>query len=227
MFIQPKKRNLQTVPVSIYTGIRSKRELQTVLLATNNQGKARELSSLIAGEAWRFTTLAEQGIELEVEETGITFEQNAVLKAKAFAKASNVITLADDSGLEVDALNGAPGVYSARYAGPEATDDDRNRHLLSELSGVPKEKRQARFRCVIAIAFPDGEMVMCKGECPGVITHEPRGGNGFGYDPIFYLPEFDKTMAELTMEQKNEVSHRGKAARQAQFYLKTVLAEPE
>lgn len=201
--------------------------MYTILLATNNQGKARELSSLISGERWKFTTPAEQGIELAVEENGITFEQNAVLKARAFAKVSHLITLADDSGLEVDALDGAPGVYSARYAGPQATDDGRNRYLLSELSDVPDDRRQARFRCVIAIAFPDGDTVMCKGECSGIIARAPRGDNGFGYDPIFYLPQFNKTMAELTMEQKNEISHRGKAARQAQYYLKTVLAEPD
>jgi len=177
------------------------------------------------GERWRFTTPAEEGINLDVEETGTTFEQNAVLKAKAFAKASNLIALADDSGLEVDALDGAPGVLSARYAGPDATDTERNRYLLSRLADIPWEKRQARFRCVIAIAFPNGEMVMCKGECPGIIAFEPKGENGFGYDPIFYLPESDKTMAELDMVRKNEISHRGKAARQAQFYLKTVLQE--
>ena len=201
--------------------------MYTILLATNNPGKARELSSLISGERWKFTTPAEQGIDLDVEENGNTFEQNAVLKVRAFTRVSRLITLADDSGLEVDALDGAPGVYSARYAGPEATDDDRNRYLVSELSDVPDDRRQARFRCVIAIAFPDGDTVMCKGECSGIITREPRGDNGFGYDPIFYLPQFNKTMAELTMEQKNEISHRGKAARQAQYYLKTVLAEPE
>lgn len=201
--------------------------MHTILLATNNMGKARELSSLIMGDRWEFTTPREQAIDLDVEETGVTFEQNAILKAKAFGRTSGLITLADDSGLEVDALDGAPGVYSARYAGPDATDEERNRYLLSKLSDVPDERRQARFRCVIAIAFPNGEMVMCKGECPGIITREPRGIDGFGYDPVFYFPQFNKTMAELTMEEKNEISHRGKAARQAQYYLKTVLAEPD
>ncbi len=201
--------------------------MQKILLATNNQGKARELGLLITGERWEFTTPAEQGLDLEVDETGVTFEHNAVLKARAFAKASNLIALADDSGLEVDALDGAPGVLSARYAGPEATDEERNRFLLSRLKDVPHEKRQARFRCVIAIAFPGGDMVMCKGECSGIITFEPKGENGFGYDPVFFLPKFNKTMAEITMEQKNEISHRGKAASQARFYLKTVLQEPD
>ncbi len=201
--------------------------MKKILLSTNNPGKAQELGRLMAGTTWRFTTPAEEGIDLDVEETGVTFEQNAVLKAKAFAKASNLIALADDSGLEVDALNGDPGVFSARYGGADITDTERNQHLLDMLSGIQWEQRQARFRCVIAIAFPNDEMVMCKGECPGIITFEPKGKNGFGYDPVFYLPEFDKTMAELDMDEKNKISHRGKAARQAQFYLNTVLAEPD
>ena len=197
--------------------------LEKVLLATNNQGKARELSSLIGGEAWEFTTPARERINLEVEETGNTFEQNAILKATAFAHASNLIALADDSGLEVDALDGAPGVFSARYAGSQASDKERNDYLISRLDGVPWEKRQARFRCVIAIVSNDDEAVLCKGECPGIIAFEPKGDNGFGYDPIFWLPEFGKTMAEITLEKKNEISHRGKAARQAQLHLAACL----
>ncbi len=193
--------------------------MQKVLLATNNQGKARELSSLIRGETWEFTTPAREGINLEVEETGKTFEQNAILKAKAFAHSSNFITLADDSGLEVDALDGAPGIFSARYAGREASDKERIDYLLSKLVGIPWEKRQARFRCVIAIVSNDDEPVLCNGECPGIIAFEPRGKNGFGYDPVFWLPELGKTMAELPPEKKNEISHRGKAARQAQLHL--------
>lgn len=201
--------------------------MKKVLLATNNPGKTRELGYLMAGTTWGFTTPAEEGIDLDVEETGTTFEQNAVLKAKEFARISNLISLADDSGLEVDSLGGEPGVFSARYGGPGLTDKQRSEYLLAQLKAVPWEERQARFRCVIVIAFPDGEMVMCKGECLGIITFEPKGKNGFGYDPVFYLPEFDKTMAELDMDHKNEISHRGKAARQAQFYLNTVLAEPD
>ena len=197
--------------------------MKKILLATNNQGKVQELSSLISGKIWEFTTPSEQGIDLDVEESGYTFEANAILKAKAYSQASNLITLADDSGLEVDALNGEPGVFSARYAGPDATDEERNQYLLSNLSVVPWENRKARFRCVIAIAFPDGDLVMCKGDCPGMIAFEPQGENGFGYDPVFWLPEFNKTMAELTIDEKNEISHRGKAARQAQFFLTDVL----
>lgn len=193
--------------------------MQQVLLATNNRGKARELSLLVPDTSWVFTTPIEQGITLDVEETGSSFEENAVKKAKAFTEVSGLVTLADDSGLEVDALGGEPGVYSARYAGEEATDAERNQYLLSKLEVVPWEKRRARFRCVIAIAFPNGELVLCKGECPGIIALQPRGEQGFGYDPIFYLPEFDKTMAELSPEDKNRISHRGKAARQAVHYL--------
>ncbi|MFO8010456.1 MAG: XTP/dITP diphosphatase [Dehalococcoidia bacterium] len=199
--------------------------MHELLLATNNPGKARELSALIRGEYWVFTTPAERGVDLNVEETGSTFEENAVLKARSFAGASGLITLADDSGLEVDALEGEPGVFSARYAGRNATDKDLYEYLLSRLADYPWEKRQARFRCVISIAFPDGEMVLCKGECPGVIAFEPKGNNGFGYDPVFWLPEHGKTMAELTPEEKNRISHRGKAAEQARLYLDYRLAE--
>jgi len=197
--------------------------LEKVILATNNKAKIRELSSLISGESWEFTTPAAEGIELDVEETGRSFEENAVLKAKAYAKASNLPAVADDSGLEVDALNGDPGVFSARYAGPDISDKKRNEFLLSNLTNVPWERRTARFRCVIAIAFPEDRLILCKGECRGIIAFEPRGENGFGYDPIFYLPEFDKTMAEISLDEKNKISHRAKAARKAQEFLTDLL----
>ncbi len=199
--------------------------MRELLLATNNPGKARELRALIRGEYWVFTTPAERGVDLNVEETGNTFEENAVLKARAFAGASGLITLADDSGLEVDALEGEPGVFSARYAGPNATDKELYEYLLSRLADYPWEKRRARFRCVISIAFPEGEMVLCKGECPGMIALEPKGNNGFGYDPVFWLPEHGRTMAELAPADKNKISHRGKAAEQARLYLDFRLAE--
>ena len=193
--------------------------MDKVILATNNKGKIRELSSLMSGESWVFTSPTDEGLEIDVEETGRTFEENAVLKAKSYAKASNLPTVADDSGLEVDALNGDPGVFSARYAGPDASDSKRNEFLLFNLANVPWEKRTARFRCVIAIAFPEGRLILCKGECPGIIAFEPKGENGFGYDPVFYLPEFDKTMAEISLEEKNQISHRAKAAHKAQEFL--------
>jgi len=190
-----------------------------LLLATRNAAKAREYALLLGEIPFEIVTLDEQGIETEVSETGDTMEQNAALKAVACASQSNLLALADDSGLEVDALGGEPGVLSARYAGPGASDEERIEHLLKRIEDVPWEKRSARFRCVIAIATPEGEVELCCGECQGIIVPSPMGKNGFGYDPIFYLPERGKTMAELSMEEKNEISHRGLAAEQARQAL--------
>jgi len=186
-----------------------------LLLATNNPGKVREYRSLLVGLPYEIVTLAEQGITTEVDEVGNSLEENARLKATALAAESHLLTLADDSGLEVDALGGEPGPLSHRYAGEGASDEDRVNYLLSRLSGVPWEERTARFRCVIALAMPGGEIELCHGECPGILALEPCGKDGFGYDPIFYLPELDKTMAELSLEEKNRVSHRGQATREA------------
>ncbi len=186
-----------------------------LLLATNNRAKVREYKSLLSGLSYELVTLAEQGLNISVDEVGENLEENASLKATITAAKSQLISLADDSGLEVDALDGEPGRLSARYAGENASDRERVEYLLARLKGVPREKRTARFRCVIAIATPDGKVEFCSGECPGLITLAPRGEQGFGYDPVFYLPELDKTMAELTLELKNQVSHRGEAARQA------------
>ena len=191
-----------------------------LLLATNNQGKVREYKSLLQNIPYKLITFAEQGITTEVSEVGGSLEENARLKATVIADKSQLLTLADDSGLEVDALGGEPGPLSARYAGESASDRDRVNYLLSRLEGVPWEKRTARFRCVIAIATPNGKAEICSGECQGFITFEPRGEHGFGYDPIFYLPELDKTMAELPLSLKNQVSHRGQAARKAHQLLK-------
>jgi len=191
-----------------------------LLLATNNQGKVREYKSLLQNIPYELITFAEQGITTEVSEVGGSLEENARLKATVIADKSQLLTLADDSGLEVDALGGEPGPLSARYAGEGASDMDRVNYLLSRLEGVPWEKRTARFRCVIAIATPNGKAEICSGECQGFITFEPRGEHGFGYDPIFYLPELDKTMAELPLSLKNQVSHRGQAARKAHQLLK-------
>ena len=190
-----------------------------LLLATRNAAKAREYSLLLGDIPFEVVTLDEQGIETEVSETGETLEQNAVLKAVAYAAPSNLVTLDDDSGLEGDALGGEPGVLSARYAGTGASDEERIEFLLKRLEGVPWERRSARFRCVIAIATPEGEVELCCGECQGIIALSPKGKNGFGYDPIFYLPEQGKTMAELSMEDKNKISHRGLAAEQARQTL--------
>jgi len=192
-----------------------------LLLATNNKAKMREYKSLLQGLPYEVVTLAEQGITTVVDEAGESLEENARLKATALAAESQLLSLADDSGLEVDALGGEPGPLSARYAGEGASDIERINYLLARLKDVPEEKRTARFRCVIAIATPDEEVKICSGECRGFITLAPRGEHGFGYDPVFYLPELGKTMAELPLELKNQVSHRGQAARKARELLKS------
>lgn len=183
-----------------------------LLLATNNQAKVREYRSLLRDLPYELVTLAEQGLTISVPETGQTLEENARLKAVAVARASQLISLADDSGLEVDALGGEPGPLSARYAGPGASDRERIDYLLARLKDVPREKRTARFRAVIAIANPDGRTELSSGECRGYITFAPKGEHGFGYDPVFYVPDMGKTMAELAPEVKNQISHRARAA---------------
>ena len=188
--------------------------LPKLLLATNNQAKVREYRHLLQNLPWEMVTPAEEGIATVVVETGQSLEDNARLKAMVLANQSQLLALADDSGLEVDALGGEPGPLSARYAGEAASDKDRVSYLLARLKDVPWEKRSACFRCVIALATLDGEVEFCYGECRGFITFEPRGEQGFGYDPVFYLPELGKTMAELSLEIKNQVSHRGQAARE-------------
>ena len=185
-----------------------------LLLATNNQAKVLEYKSLLHDIPYELVTLAEQGITTVVSEEGESLEENARLKATVLAAESQLLALADDSGLEVDALGGEPGRLSARYAGEGASDSDRFNHLLTRLKSVPEDKRSARFRCIIAIATPDGKVELCSGECYGFITFAPRGEHGFGYDPVFYLPELGKTMAELPLSLKNQVSHRGRAASQ-------------
>jgi XTP/dITP diphosphohydrolase len=180
----------------------------------------REYRTLLRDLPTMLLSPAEAGISTVVSEEGETFEENARLKAVALAAESGYVALADDSGLEVDALGGEPGVLSARYAGEGATDRERVNYLLRKLKGIPWERRTARFRCVIAVATPEGRVELCSGECPGVISLEPAGSQGFGYDPVFYLPELRKTMAELSLDEKNQLSHRGKAARQVPVVLK-------
>lgn len=185
-----------------------------LLVATHNMGKLAELRELLRGVPYELVSLSDVGIELDVEETGSTLEENAELKATTYARLAGMRTLADDSGLEVDALGGAPGVHSARYAGPDATDADRIAKMLANLASHP-QPWTARFRCVIAIVAPDGEVELHEGACEGVIISEPRGDNGFGYDPAFLFPEHNRTMAELSDAEKNAVSHRGIAVRKA------------
>lgn len=165
-------------------------------------------------------SLTDVGIDVDVEETGSTFEENAALKADAYADLSGMVTLADDSGLEVDGLNGEPGVYSSRYAGEDANDADRIAFLLKKLENGGEEGRKARFRCVIAVARPHEKTELFEGECHGRIIDAPRGNGGFGYDPVFLMPELGKTMAELTPDEKGEVSHRGRAAKKAAEAMK-------
>jgi XTP/dITP diphosphohydrolase len=189
------------------------------LLATNNAGKAAELRRLLAGCGWELVTPADIGLQLEVEEHGVTYEENAIAKALQYSQASGLVALADDSGLEVDALGGRPGVQSARYAGPSAGDGDRVQKLLEELRDVPDEARSARFRAVIALARPDGHVETAEGAVAGRIARAPRGESGFGYDPVFLLPERGLTVAELPSDEKDAVSHRGAAARKARAIL--------
>ncbi|MGA8849184.1 MAG: XTP/dITP diphosphatase [Dehalococcoidia bacterium] len=190
-----------------------------LLLATSNPGKIREYRVLLDGLGYKITTLAEERIAKVVTESGNNYEQNARLKATMYAKLSQLTALADDSGLEVDALNGEPGAKSARFAGEAATDADRVSFLLAKLNGVPWERRTARFKCIIVIATPEGQSNVCYGECQGMIVLEAKGKNGFGYDPIFFLPEIGKTMAELPLAMKNQISHRARASQKARQVL--------
>ena len=195
-----------------------------LLLATRNPGKKREYQELLAGLGLALVTLDEAGIDLEVDESGTTFAENALLKARGYARASGLPTLADDSGLEVDALGGAPGVHSARYAGAAATDEDRYRLLLQSMRAVSDGQRSARFRCAIAVAWPDGPVDIAAGACEGTIAREPRGAHGFGYDPVFLLADRGLTMAELPPEDKNRLSHRARAAASLRPTLQRRLA---
>jgi XTP/dITP diphosphohydrolase len=190
-----------------------------LLLATNNAGKVAELRRLLQGCGWEIVTPADVGLDLSVEETGGSYEENATRKALQYAQASGLVALADDSGLEVDALDGRPGVQSARYAGPKRTDAERVQKLLEELRDVPDARRTARFRAVIAIASPDGRVETVEGDIEGRIARAPRGENGFGYDPVFLLPDRGLTAAELPADEKDAISHRGVAARRARALL--------
>ena len=198
--------------------------MRKLLIATHNHGKVREYRDLLSGLPLEVTYLDAEGITHEVGETGSTMEENARLKAREYTRLSGLWTWADDSGLEVDALDGAPGVYSARYAGEGATDADRYRKLLDALTAVPWERRTARFRCAVALATPAGDMRVVDGICEGIIAFGPAGTNGFGYDPVFYMPEHSATMAQLPSEVKNRVSHRARASHKAFALLGEMIA---
>ena len=181
-----------------------------VIMSSKNPHKLTELSAILSQHGFEIALESEYGLDIDVDETGTTFEENSLLKAEAVMKASGLPVLADDSGLMVDALNGAPGVYSARY-GHKSSDGERTAFLLENMKDVPDDKRTAKFVCVITCLWPDGRKIVARGECPGVITREVHGENGFGYDPVFYLPELGMTYAELPSEQKNAISHRARA----------------
>ena len=185
-----------------------------IIFATGNQAKMKEIRMILADLGMPILSMKEAGIDVDVVEDGTTFEENALIKATEIAKnVENCIVLADDSGLEIDYLNKEPGIYSARYAGVDTSYDIKNNLLLERLAGVPDEKRTARFVCAIAAAFPDGTTEVVRGTIEGIIGHEIAGENGFGYDPIFYLPQYGLTTAQISPELKNELSHRGNALR--------------
>ena len=186
--------------------------MKRVIFATKNKGKIKEIQAVL-GDSYNVITMEEAGITVDVEENGKTFEENAVIKAETIAKICGETVLADDSGLEIDYLNGEPGLYSARYMGRDTSYDIKNKSLIERLDGVPDEKRTARFVCAAAAAAPGKKTVVVRGTMEGIIGYEIKGENGFGYDPIFFLPQYGKTSAEISPEEKNKISHRGKALR--------------
>ena len=187
--------------------------MEKLIFATGNEGKMREIREILSDLGVEILSLKEAGIHADIVEDGKSFEENAVIKAKTICELTHEVVLADDSGLEIDYLNGEPGIYSARYMGEDTSYRIKNQNLIDRLEGVPDEKRTARFVCVIAAAYPDGTVKAARGTMEGIIGYEERGENGFGYDPIFFLPEYGCSSAELSMEEKNKISHRGKALR--------------
>lgn len=182
-----------------------------MIFATGNQGKIKEIKAILGDIGEEILSMKEAGIDIDIVEDGNSFEENAVIKARAVMERTGQLVLADDSGLEVDALGGEPGIYSARYLGEDTSYEIKNRNIIERLEGVEGEARSARFVCVIAAAFPDGEVVTTRGTIEGVIAKEPAGENGFGYDPIVYVPEYKMTTGQMEPEAKNAISHRGKA----------------
>ena len=185
--------------------------MKKIIFASNNEGKIKEVKQICSDMNVEIISMKEAGIELDIEENGTTFEENALIKAEAIMKVTGQITIADDSGLEVDYLGGEPGVYSARYIGHDTPYDIKNQAIIDRLKGVEEKDRTARFVCAMAAVFPDGRHFTTRGTMEGIIGYEIKGSNGFGYDPIVYLPQYQKTSAELSPEEKNKISHRGEA----------------
>ncbi|WP_160722053.1 XTP/dITP diphosphatase [Bacillus sp. USDA818B3_A] len=201
--------------------------MKEVIIATKNPGKAKEFQHIFASRGIKVRTLLDFPEIPEVEETGTTFEENAILKAEAVSRALQKMVISDDSGLMVDALDGRPGIYSARYAGESKNDQNNTNKVLSELQEVPEEKRTARFYCALAIAIPGQETKTVSGTCEGLILKEPKGTNGFGYDPVFYVPEQGRSMAELSSDEKNKISHRANALKKLDVMLDSILERVE
>lgn len=195
--------------------------MYTLLLATTNEHKLDEFRTIFRNLPFTLLSLRDVQLDMDVEETGTTFAENAILKARAYAQVSQMLTLSDDSGIEIDALGGAPGVYSARFAGRETSYEERFRLIFERLRDVSPSERTARFRCAIALAEPSGYMRVVEGTIEGVIAENARGENGFGYDPIFLVPELGKTTAEMSPAEKNQISHRGRAAEAARRLLES------
>lgn len=194
--------------------------MEKLIFATGNEGKMKEIRMILGDLDYELLSMKEAGISADIVEDGKTFEENAEIKAKAISKLANCLVLADDSGLEVDYMDKQPGIYSARWMGEDTSYDIKNKKIIENLEGVPEEKRTARFVCAVAAAFPDGRVITKRGTIEGIIGYEQRGENGFGYDPIFFLPEYGMTTAELPVEEKNKISHRGRALEQIKQELK-------
>lgn len=198
-----------------------------LVLASRNKGKIEELKKLLSGLPVKVLSLSDFNCIPDIEETGSTFADNAEIKAKTVSSITGKYALADDSGLEIDALGGQPGVYSNRFAGPDATDEDRYNKVLDLMTGIPEQKRTARFRAAVSIATPDGDVITVEDKCEGRIAFEPQGNNGFGYDPVFYIPELGKTAAQLSPEEKNRISHRGKAMESTKDILMKLIGNAQ
>jgi len=199
------------------------KKTRKVLLATRNRGKVREIRKVLKGLGIRIQSLRDLPEAPEVNEDGNSFSENALKKARFYAALSGMLTISDDSGLEVDALKGQPGVYSARYAGEGASDQDNIQKLMKEMEGIPTSRRGARFKCSIAIVSPDGVEAVAEGSCKGKVGFREMGKRGFGYDPLFILPQYGKTMAQFTLEEKNRISHRGKALRKLRRIIRSFV----
>jgi len=199
--------------------------MKQIIIATKNKGKAKDFEALFNPLGYEVKTLHDVAEDMEIEETGTTFEENALLKATSLANHLQSMVIADDSGLEIDVLNGRPGIYSARYAGEEKSDEANIDKVLKELEGIKESEKTARFVCAIAVASPNKEPFTVRGTCEGIIGTERKGTNGFGYDPIFYVPSEHKMMAELTAEQKGAISHRGNAIKKLSFVLEDLISE--